>query len=134
MSVRRKSPQEKKALSLKKDRRNGYGANAKASRKTIPLKKAQEHRKTRHRSNQAVALVDRLEEGAAALVESSVRHDIHRVGGWTKGPDVALELAVRSGLEMREQRVNAKARRREDQAEQGARWEAHLSALRETAP
>ena len=36
MLVKRKSPQEKKALSYAKDRRNTYGENDKSSRKNIP--------------------------------------------------------------------------------------------------
>lgn len=43
-----KSPQEKKRLSLKKDRRNTYGENDKASRKNIPRSKAKSHRAVRH--------------------------------------------------------------------------------------
>ncbi|MEV0065723.1 MULTISPECIES: hypothetical protein [unclassified Amycolatopsis] len=35
----RKSPQEKKALSYEKDRRNNYGENDKSSRKNIPRNK-----------------------------------------------------------------------------------------------
>jgi hypothetical protein len=34
-----KSPQEKKRLSLERDRRNTYGENSKASRKNIPRRK-----------------------------------------------------------------------------------------------
>jgi len=41
------SPQEKKAMSYKKDRRNTYGENDKASRKKVPKSKAIAHRKLR---------------------------------------------------------------------------------------
>jgi hypothetical protein len=37
--ARKKSPQQKKAESLKKDRRNAYGENSKSSRKNIPRAK-----------------------------------------------------------------------------------------------
>lgn len=44
---KRRSPQEKKALSYAKDRRNTYGENQKSSRKNIPLSKAKGHRALR---------------------------------------------------------------------------------------
>lgn len=50
--MRRKTPQEKKALSLANDRRNTYGENAKASRKAIPLAKARVNRANRHLDRQ----------------------------------------------------------------------------------
>lgn len=37
-----RGPQEKKALSYARDRRNGYGENDKSSRKAIPARKAGE--------------------------------------------------------------------------------------------
>lgn len=39
-----KTPQDKKALSYAKDRRNTYGENDKSSRKAIPARKAGESR------------------------------------------------------------------------------------------
>jgi len=48
MSREPKSPQEKKTLSLQKDRRNSYGNNDKAARTAIPLRKALENRGNRH--------------------------------------------------------------------------------------
>src|SRR5262249_49194361 len=43
-----KSPQQKKALSLKKDRRNIFGECPKSSRKNIRLGKQLSHRRERH--------------------------------------------------------------------------------------
>jgi hypothetical protein len=57
-----RSPQERKALSYAKDRRNTYGENDKASRKAIPLRKAQESRKDRHKVAQDLAILPRLNE------------------------------------------------------------------------
>ncbi|HEX4505510.1 MAG TPA: hypothetical protein VH722_07245 [Alphaproteobacteria bacterium] len=85
-----RSPQEKKALSYAKDRRNAYGENAKASRKAIPLRKAGENRDDRRKVNQELAGLPQLDEAAAALIESSARHEINRVGGWKKWPDLPL--------------------------------------------
>ncbi len=52
---RRKSPQEKKALSYARDRRNDYGENDKSSRKSIRRNKRTPHRADRHREHQVLA-------------------------------------------------------------------------------
>ncbi len=85
-----KSPQHKKALSYAKDRRNVYGENDKASRKAIPAQKAAENRKARRKASQALEIVERLDDAATDLLESSLRHDVERVGGWTKDADAPL--------------------------------------------
>jgi hypothetical protein len=53
MAVR--SPQEKKALSYAKDRRNDYGENDKSSRKSIRRNKRTPNRSDRHREHQVLA-------------------------------------------------------------------------------
>jgi HTH-type transcriptional regulator/antitoxin HigA len=50
-SSRKKSPQDKKALSLQRDRRNTYGENAKSSRKNIPRSKQLSQRAMRRATN-----------------------------------------------------------------------------------
>jgi hypothetical protein len=85
-----KSPEEKKAHSYANDRRNSYGQNGKASRKAIPRRKAGESRQNRRKVNQALSGIPELDETAAALVESSARQDLNRVGGWKKVPDISL--------------------------------------------
>lgn len=87
---RPKTPQEKKSLSYANDRRNSYGENDKASRKAIPARKAGENRKVRRKANHALNVVERLDEESAALLESSLKQDVERVGGWTKSPDSPL--------------------------------------------
>lgn len=87
---RPRSPQEKKSLSYANDRRNTYGENDKASRKAIPARKAGENRKVRRKTNQALNVIDRLDDENAAVIESSLKQDLERVGGWTKSPDVSL--------------------------------------------
>ncbi|MDO6962827.1 hypothetical protein [Rhizobium alvei] len=55
----RRSPPGDKQLSLERDCRNGYGENSKASRKNIPLFKAQSNRRGRHGARIAVnAMLD----------------------------------------------------------------------------
>lgn len=87
---RPRTPQEKKSLSYANDRRNTYGENDKASRKAIPARKAGENRKVRRKANQALNVIDRLDDENAAVIESSLKQDLERVGGWTKSPDVPL--------------------------------------------
>jgi len=50
----RRSPQEKKALSYAKDRRNDYGENDKSSRKNIHRNKRIPNRADRHREHQVL--------------------------------------------------------------------------------
>jgi hypothetical protein len=112
-----RSPQEKKALSYAKDRRNTYGENDKASRKLIPLRKAMENRQDRRKVAQEVATLSSLDEASADLLESSVRHDVHRVGGWRKGADQPLGKIVTWAKEARENRAQRKSRMQSRQAE-----------------
>ena len=81
-------------MSLRKDRRNTYGNNDKAARKAIPLRKALENRKNRHKNNQAIAAIENVDDAKADLVESSARQDVYRTGGWTKGADEPLGKVV----------------------------------------
>ena len=85
-----KSPQAKKALSYAKDRRNSYGENDKASRRLIPMRKAMENRQDRRKVAQALERMPSLDEEAADVAESSIRHDVRRVDGWRKDPDQPL--------------------------------------------
>lgn len=57
-----KSAREKKALSLKRDRRNTFGENSKASRKAIPRRKQLSHMGERRAVSQ---ILNHLREGAA---------------------------------------------------------------------
>lgn len=50
-----RSPQEKKALSYAKDRRNDFGENDKASRRSIRRNKRTPNRAQRHREHQVLA-------------------------------------------------------------------------------
>ncbi|WP_296614951.1 hypothetical protein [Sphingomonas sp.] len=110
---RNRTPQEKKALSLKRDCRQSYFASGqKGARKSIPLRKALENRRNRHKNDQA--LVVALEGGDLALdlAESSARHDVYRAGGWVKGPDRPLGEAINLQERKREIRVGRKERAR----------------------
>ena len=107
---RLRSPQQKKALSYELDRRNAYGQNDKAARKAIPLRKAMESRQDRRVVAQRLSIWPAVGEEAADLIESSVRHDVYRIGGWKKSADEPLGKVVSSALEARERRLGRKAR------------------------
>lgn len=85
-----KTPQEKKALSYAKDRRNVFRENDKASRKAIPARKAGESRKVRRKARQSLEAFGLADEATADVVESLLRQDLERVGGWKKTPDAPL--------------------------------------------
>lgn len=115
-----KSPQQRKALSYAKDRRNTYGANDKAARKAIPARKAGENRKARRKAGHALAVIDRLDEGVAEVVESSLAYDVERVGGWTKDADTPLGEYVATQRAWAERRVGSNARVRAEAERQKA--------------
>ncbi|NNU16802.1 hypothetical protein HK107_10780 [Parvularcula sp. ZS-1/3] len=91
---KKRSPQEKKALSYAKDRRNDYGENDKASRKAVPARKAKEHRQNRRGAKQAANQLTSMPEEVAEEIESSLIQGVERVGAWKKKPDVPLEKHV----------------------------------------
>ena len=105
-----RDPARKKALSYARDRRNAFGQNDKAARKAIPARKAGESRKSRRKAGHALKVIERADEPSATLTESSLAHDIERVGGWTKSPDKPLGEVVRRGNEARIDRVDRKSR------------------------
>ena len=86
---RRKSPQEKKSISYKKDRRNTYGENPAASRKGIRFRKRQ--------ANSVNRRDDRQTLDAAAGVRSPESEEVvqealtgRRRKRWKKHPDQPL--------------------------------------------
>lgn len=78
--------------------------------KLIPLQKAKESRRNRHKNNRAIAVIERLDEPAADLVESSARQDAYRAGGWKKIPDDPLGEVIAGKVEARKRRVGRKSR------------------------
>lgn len=104
-----RSPQEKKALSYERDRRNGYGESDKGARKTIPARKAGENRKDRRKVNQSLVVLPTVDAAAAELIESDAAKDVFRVGGWTKAPDIPLSDHIQKQGRGRTGRVGRKA-------------------------
>jgi len=88
-----KTPQEKKLLSYAKDRRNTYGENSKASRKSIPLAKARSIRSERHAQDRLLSEAVRMAgDEAQSEVENRVRSTGPR--DWRKSPDLPLAEAL----------------------------------------
>jgi predicted DNA binding CopG/RHH family protein len=89
-----RTPQEKKKLSLERDRRNVYGENDKASRKNIPAGKQRGHQALRRNVNQALALetsqklepkrADEMQFAASTAIIAGERNRFR------KRPDAAL--------------------------------------------
>jgi hypothetical protein len=99
----KRGPQEKKQLSLKKDRRNGYGENAKSSRKNIPLFKAISHRKVRNAAAQDSRLFDRLTEDEVESRSSILVTRRLQKGRWKKSADTSLQKIIIGKLKRRQQ-------------------------------
>jgi hypothetical protein len=103
---RGRSPQEKKALSYARDRRNDYGENDKASRKSIRRRKRDPNRSDRHRERQVLA-------GASGIaVDPQVVEDAERALAtkkskwytvrWRKWRDAPLADIIENRLRRRE--------------------------------
>lgn len=91
--MRPKTPQEKKGLSLEKDRRNSYGENDKASRKNIPRAKARVNRANRRADSVALSGASGVPAGA---IDDAVQDVVEgrRRKVWRKVPDEALGLKL----------------------------------------
>jgi hypothetical protein len=107
-----KTPQEKKGLSLKKDRRNTYGENAKSSRKNIPKSKALSHRKVRKSAGQQLTLLDPARELEADTIGSTLAAPRLQKGRWQKSPDTPLGKVVTGKSNRRAETTGARIRRR----------------------
>ena len=102
--MKRKTPQEKKALSYAKDCRNTYGENDKASRKNIPLRKAKVNRGYRKKVNQVLrGISGKIDLEKADLMESEARK--LKRDHWKKYADEPLGKVVEKKLERREEQA-----------------------------
>ena len=101
MRSKRKTPQQKKAQSLAKDRRNTHGENAKSSRKNIPRRRSEGHQALRRIARQALnAAAERADPDIIDAAEPQLR--LKRLKGWIKFPDEPLgEVLARKGKRSR---------------------------------
>lgn len=93
-----KSPDEKKRLSLARDRRNAYGESPHASRKTIPRARQRSHQVERAAVRGALAGAGPAQGDEAALetvgAEVAQRARQKRLRAWRKKPDQPLADAL----------------------------------------
>jgi hypothetical protein len=102
-----KSAREKKAISLKKDRRNAYGENTQASRRGIPLAKQRSHMNERRTAAEILRKVKGSEEQsdsaeADALTKTALLSSKRRA--FKKSPDEPLGVVLKRKLARREKR------------------------------
>lgn len=111
--MRRLTPQEKKALSYARDRRNTYGEAPHAARKSIPLRKALRNRANRHQETSQLRYAGPApDEALADEFESRMLRRAPRE--WRKSADSPLGEVVAQKAERRAflQRVGGNAARR----------------------
>jgi hypothetical protein len=101
-----RSPQEKKALSYARDRRNDYGENDKSSRKNIRRNKRDPNRSDRHRQRQVLAaaagLTVDLNLAEATERVLAVKKSKWYTARWRKWRDAPLADVVEYQLRRRE--------------------------------
>jgi hypothetical protein len=100
-----KSPQEKKRLSLERDRRNMYGESPHASRKNIKRGKQNQHQEERRTSSQVLAAIGTRsseDQMIAAEVASDTKAKVQRISGFKKVADRPLNAFLRRQQDRRE--------------------------------
>lgn len=104
-AVARRSPQEKKALSYAKDRRNTYGENDKSSRRNIRRNKRVPNRADRHRERQVLSTatgpVAAAEVAERAEVKLLAKKSMWATKRWRKRRDTPLAEVVEHKLRRR---------------------------------
>ncbi len=90
---KRLTPQEKKAISLERDRRNAYGLNRGAVRRIIALRKAQANRVVRRTARAALRVFGQDDSGAIYGLRLRSR--------WKKWPDASLRDHIDASREKR---------------------------------
>jgi hypothetical protein len=110
--MRRRTPQEKKALSYTRDGRNCYGECDKGSRRAIKLNKLKPRRAFRRNINQLLqSEIQSINKEQLDLVEDRILSIRRR--NWKKFPDLPLGEYVKLTLERRRENYRAKIKRRE---------------------
>jgi len=98
--MEKKTPQEKKVLSYAKDRRNNYGENDKASRISIPKRKAGVNRVYRRKVDEVLKLAKSATDINSITELEETAKNIKRID-WKKYPDAQLREVVEQKLENR---------------------------------
>lgn len=113
MKPRIRTPQEKKALSLARDRRNGYGERGANSRFVVARHKAKDLRRIRRLENQPLATLA-LENATSeeAWAEAQLQAVAHAPRKWKKSPDRTLRQHIEGKLARRAETTKVGGRRR----------------------
>jgi len=100
-NMRKKTPQEKKQLSYKKDRRNCYGESPHGARKSIPIRKKLRNRANRKYQDQQLTINGlKLDDDLAEQIETRLYHKAPKV--WNKVADAPLKKAVKRKQQRRQ--------------------------------
>ena len=91
--AKKRTPQEKKKLSLKKDRRNSFGENNKSSRKAIPKRKRAVNKSYRKTVKQTIQVDAEMKEIDLIIVDEKIKNVKRKF--WKKHPDESLEEALK---------------------------------------
>jgi hypothetical protein len=119
--MRQRTPQEKKALSLRRDRRNVYGESPHGARKTIPHRKKLRNRANRHQEESKLPSAPvPFEQEQAEEIESSVRRKAPK--RWDKVPDAALGSVIAVHHQRRSDSHGRKVRSKADLAFRDGRF------------
>jgi hypothetical protein len=93
-----KNPEEKRRLSLARDRRNRYGENSKASRKSIQRGKQRRHMDERRTAGEALGrlkgCVKEEDEATEAELRAKTRITDSQRRGFRKRPDTPLGVVL----------------------------------------
>jgi hypothetical protein len=90
---KKRTPQEKKKLSLKKDHRNAFGQNNKASRKAIPKRKRAVNKAYRKTVKQKIQIDSEMKENDLVAVDDKIKNVKRKF--WKKRPDESLEKILK---------------------------------------
>jgi transketolase len=92
-----KNPEEKKLLSLARDRRNRYGENSKSSRRNIPRAKQRRHMDERRAVGEVLGRLKgdiQEDEATDAELSAKTRITVRRRRGFKKTPDTPLGVVL----------------------------------------
>jgi hypothetical protein len=105
----KRTPQDKKALSLAKDRRNVYGESPHGARKSIPKNKRFRARTERRAAKVPLQTIDN--EAVAVDAAAGRAEQKRKQSWWTKLPDEPLGVVLAANRERRK-RLQAHPRKR----------------------
>jgi len=108
--MRKKTPQEKKQISYKKDRRNCYGESPHGARKSIPRRKKLRNQANRKYQEQQLTITGlKLDDDLAEQIETRLYQKAPKV--WNKVADAPLKKTVERKQQRRQKLEKESGRR-----------------------